>query len=217
MQINAFDEPNVKESKDNTERLLQQLTAGGKAAVEKPTLREAGVSLFGELTFSITTRGPSPSKQANRVRDCFIAHLRQAKPGDYIAILAYVAPTPATDRAVQQLRVFLRDALGVATSLGYGPRYLHSTGQFHKGGPANGIFLEITAKDSLHLPIPSLPYSFGLLKQAQARGDQEALTSRHRRFLRLHLESGPETGLGQLVRWAERAFPPRSVKSRHGR
>jgi hypothetical protein len=91
----------------------------------------------------------------------------------------------------------------VATTFGYGPRYLHSTGQLHKGGPANGLFVEITADDPFELEIPGLPYGFSLLKQAQAIGDQEALESRARWFLRLHLGGRPESGVRQILRWVE--------------
>ncbi|MBI2819089.1 MAG: hypothetical protein HYX73_03845 [Acidobacteria bacterium] len=198
-KINAFDEPNVKESKDNTERLLKQLSSGRKAAVETPVFRKSGMSLYGTRP-SVTAAKTDARRMArgsNPVQDSLIAHLRHAKEGDYLAILAYLAPSPATDEAFKRMRRCLRDGLGVATSIGYGPRYLHSTGQFHKGGPANGLFLEITAKDSIDLPIPDLPYGFRLLKQAQARGDQEALESRARRFLRLHRKPDRKPGCGR--------------------
>lgn len=226
-KINAFDEPNVKESKDNTERLLKKITDAGKAATEKPVLCGPGISVYAsrlpaslpEAQSSSRRNGAPAGKQhvGKTVRDMIIAHLRQANPGDYVAILAYIAATPATDKAFARLRQSLRDGLGVATSLGYGPRYLHSTGQLHKGGPATGVFLEITVRDLLDLPIPSLPYSFSLLKQAQARGDQEALESRQRRFLRLHLETKPETALRRIRQWVEQAFPPRAGTSQRTR
>ncbi|MBI4479729.1 MAG: hypothetical protein HY651_06870 [Acidobacteria bacterium] len=215
-KINAFDEPNVKESKDNTERLLQKLVGRGRFALERPAARDSGVRLYGGLPPAASAKGDSlrKSTSGSRVRDLLIAHLRRAQAGDYLAILAYLAPTPAIDQALERLRRSLRDGLGIATSLGYGPRYLHSTGQLHKGGPANGLFLEITAEDSTDLTIPSLPYGFSLLKQAQARGDQEALEFRPRRFLRLHLETKAESALPRIVRWVERAFPPRSFLRR---
>ena len=215
-KINAFDEPNVKESKDNTERLLQKLVGAGRFAMERPAARDSGVSLYGALPPAASAKvvARRKSTSGSRVRDLLIAHLRRAQAGDYLAILAYLAPTPATDRAFERLRRSLRDGLGIATSLGYGPRYLHSTGQLHKGGPANGLFLEITSEDLTDLAIPSLPYGFSLLKQAQARGDQEALESRQRRFLRLHLETKPEASLARIARWVERAFPPRSFLRR---
>ena len=211
-KINAFDEPNVKESKDHTERLLGQLTRGGRAAREKPVLRGRGMSLFGvppSVSAAKTVAGRKGGI-GNPVGDRLLAFLRQAHEGDYVALLAYLAPSPQIDRAFSQIRRRLRDRLGVATSAGYGPRYLHSTGQLHKGGPANGLFLEITAQDSIDLPIPELPYGFSLLKQAQARGDQEALESRARWFLRVHLDIKPEAGLLQMLRWVEQAFASRA-------
>ncbi|MBI3933146.1 MAG: hypothetical protein HY316_00545 [Acidobacteria bacterium] len=215
-KINAFDEPNVKESKDNTERLLRKLCDDGKSAAEKPVLRHTGISLYAERQVAAPLKD-APSRirtGGNPVRESLITHLQQARPGDYLAILAFIPATPATEKAFERLRRCLRDALGIATSLGYGPRYLHSTGQLHKGGPANGLFLQITAKDAGELPIPAVPYGFSLLKQAQARGDQEALESRKRRILRVHLETTPEAGLRRIVQWVEKAFPPRSSTPR---
>ncbi|HEX9596855.1 MAG TPA: hypothetical protein VF982_08260, partial [Anaerolineales bacterium] len=211
-KINAFDEPNVQESKDNTERVLQKLTGRGEPLEERPLLRASGISLYGGAPASQSISGKP--RNAPKLPDVLAAHLRQAKPGDYLAILAYLAPSPATEKWLQRLRARLRDALGVATTVGYGPRYLHSTGQLHKGGPPNGIFLQITAKDAADLPIPSQAYSFGLLKQAQAMGDLEALAARKRPILRVHLESGPERGLPRLVQWVEKALP---IPSKTGR
>jgi glucose-6-phosphate isomerase len=204
-KINAFDEPNVQESKDNTERFLQKLTGRGKYLEESPLIRASGIGLYGSAPASQSISGKT--RRAPKLQDVLAAHLRQAKPGNYVAILAYLAPSQATEKWLRRLRVRLRDALGVATTVGYGPRYLHSTGQLHKGGPPNGIFLQITAKDAADLPIPSRAYSFGLLKRAQAMGDLEALRARKRAILRVHLESGPERGLPHLVQWVEKAFP----------
>src|SRR3970282_2872675 len=105
------------------------------------------------------------------------AHMALAKPGDYLAFQAYLPPKPEIPEALQELRRMMRDKTKLAVTVGMGPRYLHSTGQLHKGGPANRLFLQITSEDLTDLAIPSLPYGFSLLKQAQARGDQEALES----------------------------------------
>jgi hypothetical protein len=203
-KINAFDEPNVKESKDNTERLLKQF-ARKKGYRGKPTIRSSGMSVFGTPP---SVSGLKPASRLKKsvgdlIRDCLITHLRRAKKGDYIALLTYLAPTTKLDQLVSRLRRSLRDGMRVATTFGYGPRYLHSTGQLHKGGPANGLFVEITADDPFELEIPGLPYGFSLLKQAQAIGDQEALESRARWFLRLHLGGRPESGVRQILRWVE--------------
>lgn len=218
LKINAFDEPNVKESKDNTARLLNRLSGRGQHAIEKPLLRASGMSLFGRPPSVAGLRTAAARKAGGRnfIRNSLLAHLRKAKPGDYVAFLAYLPPSQKIDKALAQLRRYLRDSLRVATSAGYGPRYLHSTGQLHKGGPANGIFVEITAKDSFDLPIPDMPYGFSLLKQAQARGDQEALESRARWILRLQLEGKPEAGLRQILRWITGSLAA-SPKPRAGR
>jgi hypothetical protein len=128
--------------------------------------------------------------------------MNQARPGDYVALMAYVQPTPEHTVALQSLRRALGESSHLATTLGYGPRFLHSTGQLHKGGANNGLFIQITADDAHDLPIPGEPYSFSVLKQAQALGDLHSLVSKQRRVLRLNL--GKDTGvqlarLGQLV------------------
>jgi hypothetical protein len=208
-KTDAFDEPNVKESKNNTERLLKQFSSARKPPAKTPLLRESGIALYGKAlpTAIASAPGSSTRRRSIGIQECLAAHFRRAAAGDYIAILAYLAPTPATDQLLQRVRLRLRDALAVATTVGYGPRYLHSTGQFHKGGPAKGVFLQITTRDRSRLRIPELPYGFSLLKQAQAEGDFEALQARNKPILRLHLQSA-EAGLRQLVRWVENAFPP---------
>ena len=139
------------------------------------------------------------------------AFLNQARPGDYVALMAYLQPTPEHTVALQSLRLSLRDATRLATTLGYGPRFLHSTGQLHKGGANNGLFIQITADDTLDLPVPGEPYTFAVLKHAQALGDLRSLVSKQRRVLRLHLGNDADAQLarlGQLVQdvaqpWAQ--------------
>jgi hypothetical protein len=208
LQINAFDEPNVRETKDNTDRLLKSYASGRRtAASARPLLRESGVSLFGGAQRGTAAAAKKAGKgKPETIGKQLAAHFRLAQPGDYIAILAYVPPQRATRELLQHLRMCLRDALGVATTVGFGPRYLHSTGQFHKGGPPKGIFLEITKRDAQKLAIPSLPYGFSVLKQAQAQGDLEALQARGRPVLRLHLEEGVEAGLRRAIRGLESEF-----------
>ncbi|HWP85351.1 MAG TPA: hypothetical protein VNN17_09190 [Terriglobia bacterium] len=207
LQVNAFDEPNVKESKDNTERLLQALASRSRLAREEPLCRHSGISLYGSPAATAPAPAARSRVRSNPVREALLAHVNQARPGDYLAVLAYLEATPATDQLLARLRRRLRDALGIATTVGYGPRYLHSTGQLHKGGPASGLFLEMTSRDAFDLPIPETPFGFSLLKEAQARGDQEALLARQRRFLRLHLEAKAEPALRRIAGWIEKAFP----------
>ncbi|MBI3970395.1 MAG: glucose-6-phosphate isomerase [Chloroflexi bacterium] len=163
MRINPFDEPNVQESKDHTSRVLQAYeTAGRLPAVPEVEVGDAATHALATL-------------------------LRQAQPGDYLAVLAFVPRTKETEAALSAWRLALRDHLKVATTLGFGPRYLHSTGQWHKGGPDTGVFVQLVSDDLEDAPIPGAPYSFGTLKQAQAIGDLQALRARERRVLRIRL------------------------------
>jgi hypothetical protein len=128
------------------------------------------------------------------------AHLGRLGPGDYAALLAYVEMTATNEAALQGIRARLRDRYRVATCLGFGPRFLHSTGQAYKGGPGTGVFLQITADDAQDLPVPGQRYSFGVVKAAQARGDLEVLAERGRRALRVHLGADVPAGLRVLGR-----------------
>src|ERR1700746_2805377 len=127
-----------------------------------------------------------------------MAHLARAGAGDYVAMLAYIDRTSAHIEAMQALRHLVRDKKRVATCLGFGPRFLHSTGQAYKGGPNSGVFLQITGDDSVELPVPGQKYTFGVVKAAQARGDFQVLADRGRRALRVHLGSNLKAGLSNL-------------------
>jgi hypothetical protein len=118
--------------------------------------------------------------------------------GDYIALMAYIAESIEVDQALQEIRLMLRDRLKLATTLGYGPRFLHSTGQLHKGGPNSGLFLQFTMDHSEDADIPGKPYSFGMLQHAQHLGDFKALQEHGRRVIRIHLGNNPETKLRRL-------------------
>ncbi|MCZ7570092.1 MAG: bifunctional transaldolase/phosoglucose isomerase [Ardenticatenaceae bacterium] len=185
--INAFDQPNVQESKNNTNRLLTVVRAQGQLPEEQPSLVEDSVRLY----------APETARSASETVAQFLA---QARPGDYVALLAYLTENAATEHALEAIRLHLRDRLHLATTLGYGPRYLHSTGQFHKGGPNTGLFLLLTADDAEEAPIPGQPYTFGVLKHAQALGDLEALRKHGRRAVRVDLGSEVGTGLAALQR-----------------
>src|SRR5208283_599974 len=122
--------------------------------------------------------------------------------------MAYIQPTPGHTAALQSLRQTIRDSSRLATTLGYGPRFLHSTGQLHKGGANNGLFIQITADDAQDLPIPGEPYTFSVLKQAQALGDLGSLVSKQRRILRLHLGKDADAQLSRLRQLAQDAAKP---------
>ncbi|MDP7472849.1 MAG: hypothetical protein QGI02_10910, partial [Vicinamibacterales bacterium] len=128
------------------------------------------------------------------------AHLGRLGAGDYFALLAYLEMQPAHEAALGRMRQSVRDRTRAATCVGFGPRYLHSSGQAYKGGPNSGVFLQITAEDAVDLPIPGRAYSFGVVKAAQARGDFDVLAERKRRLLRVHLGADVTAGLASLER-----------------
>lgn len=183
--INAFNQPNVQESKDNTNRLLQQVAEEGRLPEEQPLLEEGSLQLYA-------------NKAGESLAQTLDHFLEQAHAGDYVALMAYLTESEKTTQTLQDLRRFLRDRLHLATTLGYGPRFLHSTGQFHKGGPNTGLFLQLTADDDRDADIPGRPYGFGLLRRAQAQGDLQALREHGRRVLRVHLGSDVPQGLSTL-------------------
>jgi len=179
MEVNPFDEPGVQESKDNTSRLLAEYARTGRLPQPEPDL-----ALDGEGASAAAAR--------------LAAHLRRARPSDYLALLAYLKPSPEHDERLQSVRLALRDSLKVATTVGYGPRFLHSTGQLHKAGPDSGLFLQISADDAEELPIPGQPHGFATLKRAQALGDLQSLRDKGRRVLWVHLGGDSEGGLARL-------------------
>jgi transaldolase/glucose-6-phosphate isomerase len=188
--IDPFDQPNVQESKDNTKRLLAGFVASGELMTEVPGGADAKLSL------SIADDGlPAVLRE----------FLAQTAAGDYVALQAYVAPDPALWDALQRVRAVLRDRLRVATTLGYGPRFLHSTGQLHKGGPNTGLFLQLVGHDREDASIPGQPYSFSVLKRAQARGDFSALRAHGCRALRICLGDDVPAAVAKLLELVEAA------------
>ncbi|MDQ6713413.1 MAG: bifunctional transaldolase/phosoglucose isomerase, partial [Candidatus Dormibacteraeota bacterium] len=160
--INVFDQPNVQEAKDLTKKVLSE--------GNPPTVGE-GIRWAGQSGATLEA--------------AILALLAQVKAGDYVALLAFIAPNAEHDRALDAIRLAIRDRYKVATTVGYGPRYLHSTGQLHKGGPSTGVFLQVVGDDPNDVPIPGEKFSFGILKQAQALGDFQALRNHGRRVLRI--------------------------------
>ncbi|PYT10204.1 MAG: transaldolase [Acidobacteria bacterium] len=179
--IDAFDQPNVQESKDNTTHFLEVYKKNGSLPDQELGSEGRGLKAYCDAE-TITELGSGVAI------DGFVtAHLKRAHAGDYIAMLDYIQETPEHEELVQAIRTHLRDAIHVATTTGYGPRFLHSTGQLHKGGPASGVFIQVTADNVGDVPLPNEAFTFGVLKQAQALGDFQSLASRHRRPIRLHL------------------------------
>lgn len=188
--IDPFDQPNVQESKDATKELLEAFTREGKLREQIIVSQQDGLTVYAD------------EKTATLPKDSVVqslrGHLMKAKAGDYIALLDYVEETSEIEACIQDIRRYLRTATRCATTTGYGPRFLHSTGQLHKGGPNTGVFIQITATDATDLPIPGEPYSFSILKQAQALGDFRSLSAHGRRAIRVHLGSDVAAGLKQL-------------------
>ena len=189
LAINPFDQPDVQLAKQATNDVLLDF----KKQKQLPRLKE--LSKDDLLTLFVDDDG----SMANSVATVLAAHLGQVKPGDYIALLAYIEETPETQLLLEQLQNRLRDKTRCAVTAGYGPRYLHSTGQLHKGGPNTGVFIEIIASDRVDLPIPGEDYSFNVLKHAQALGDFRALAGRDRRILGIDIGNNGSKALKRLV------------------
>jgi len=196
--INPFDEPNVKESKDNTARVLKEFISSGRMPEGPPRLEGDGITLFCDNTIF---GGQGEQSLASALS----SFLRLSKPGDYIALMAYVNRSPCYHGLLSEIRVMLRDKLRLAVTLGYGPRFLHSTGQLHKGGPPRGLFIQITSDDPLDIDIPGKGYTFGQLKRAQAIGDLISLQGRGKPAIRIHLRDVSE-GLAGLRKALEEAL-----------
>ena len=201
IEINPFDQPDVEASKVKTRELTTAYDQTGKLPPEQAFATVDGVQLFADPR----NEGELKSK-ATSLAAALKAHLDRAKAGDYVAMLAYIDRTAANIATMQALRHMVRDKKKVATCLGFGPRFLHSTGQAYKGGPNSGVFLQITCSDPADLPVPGAKYTFSVVKAAQARGDFDVLAERGRRALRVHLAGGVEAGLKTLAGALEQAL-----------
>jgi len=201
MGINPFDELNVTESKNNTGRLLEYFKQNGQLPKTDALLTENGVSLYADEKMSrlISELCYQHEYEHNTLSGMLASQINSTHAGDYFALLAYLPAFPEVEESLENIRRRLRHATRRATTIGYGPRFLHSTGQLHKGGADNGVFFQITYDSPLDLAIPDAPYSFGVLKTAQAAGDLEALQSKGRRALRLHISGDLVNGLQKLL------------------
>jgi glucose-6-phosphate isomerase len=200
--INPFDEPNVQESKDNTSRVLKEFSESGK--LDAPFVGDAGVTVIAG-----GADVPQPSLRGG-LEELFEA----IRKGDYFAVTAYFQPTDRVQQAFDEIRAAVRDARHVATTLGYGPRFLHSTGQLHKGGPPRGVFLQVTASDTQDITIPGRPPTFGQLKRAQSIGDFQSLVSHGRPIARVHLGADIDSGLLRLSEAVRALAAARAVAGR---
>jgi len=198
--INAFNQPDVEASKIETEKLTSQYETTGSLPAESPFFEEKGIKLFADEKNTAALKGGA------KLADVLKAHLSRIGAGDYFAVLGYITMNPANEKTLQTIRHAVRDKKKVATVLGFGPRFLHSTGQAYKGGPNSGVFLQITGDDAKDLPVPGQRYTFGIVKAAQARGDFAVLAERGRRALRVHLGKNLKTGLAMLTRAVQKAI-----------
>jgi transaldolase/glucose-6-phosphate isomerase len=191
--INPFNQPDVEASKIVTKSLTTEYEARGKLPAEAPFFESGGIQLFADRANADAIQGAAGPDQSLVAR--LKAHLDRIQPGDYFALLAYLEMNDAHETALQLMRHRVRDRRRVATCLGFGPRFLHSTGQAYKGGPNTGVFLQLTCDDARDLQVPGQSYTFGIVKAAQARGDFQVLAERRRRALRVHLGADVASGL----------------------
>jgi transaldolase/glucose-6-phosphate isomerase len=203
MKINPFNQPDVEASKLATRALTSEYEKTGKLPAETPFFEADGVKLFADEknTKALKAAVSSPSLGAY-----VKAHLDRIGKGDYLGLLAYVQMSSGNEETLQAPRHRLRDAKKAATCLGFGPRFLHSTGQAYKGGPNSGVFLQVTCDDAKDLPVPGYKFTFGVVKAAQARGDFQVLAERDRRALRVHLGPDVAAGLKTLSAAIEKAL-----------
>ncbi len=201
--IDPFDQPDVEASKIKTRALTQDYEANGALSPETPVLSEDGLALYTDSANAAALRAA-----AAQTLDAWLgAHFRRAQAGDYIGLLAYLDRRPEHAATLQAARKRLRDHLKVATVLGFGPRFLHSTGQAYKGGPNSGVFLQITASPRAQdVAVPGRKATFGVIEAAEARGDFDVLAERGRRVLRIDLGPDVEGGLRRLVHAIEHSL-----------
>jgi transaldolase/glucose-6-phosphate isomerase len=200
--IDAFDQPNVQESKDNTKRLLAEFASEGKFSEPEPRVRSSDALVF-------PLSGSHGAALGTDLQSAVAAVAEQIKAGDYVAFNAYVPMDEDDEAALLRIRTMVCDALHVATTVGFGPRFLHSTGQLHKGGPNEGVFFQITYDAPFDLPIPGM-VGFRTLQRAQALGDFESLDKRDRRGIRVHFSGDPKAGLAALASALEAAVSARA-------
>ena len=185
LAINPFDQPDVQDTKDRTKRILAEMEKTGKLPEVKPAVRQDSLTIYGV-------------EDASGSQSLFRDFFSQVRSGDYLGLLAYLPETAEIESALQSVRLLLRDRLQIATTLGYGPRYLHSTGQYHKGGPNTGLFIQLIADEAGDVRIPGANYGFGAFQRAQAMGDFEALRQRGRRIVGVQLGGQILRGLSEL-------------------
>ena len=195
MQINPFNQPDVEAAKIEARKITDEYEQTGSLPSEKPFFEEDGISLFTSDSYAEALL----SDGAATLKEIIAAHIGRIVPGDYFGLLAYIEMNQSNERILSEIRANVLDRTGAATCLGFGPRFLHSTGQAYKGGANSGVFLQITSDDAFDLQVPEQKYTFGVVKAAQARGDFQVLLDRGRRALRVHLPADVASGLARLA------------------
>jgi transaldolase/glucose-6-phosphate isomerase len=199
--IDPFDQPDVEEAKVLARELTDSYDTTGTLGDQEPFFENDGLALYADATNQAelaSAVGTGQARDGANLASYLGAHLARAVAGDYVAFLAYVQMAPAHKAALAEIRTLIRDTRRVATCVGFGPRFQHSTGQAYKGGPNTGVFLQITCEDSVKLAVPGHRYSFGVVKEAEARSDLEVLAKRGRRALRVHVGTDVTAGLEQV-------------------
>ena len=194
--INPFNQPDVEASKVATQKLTAEYEKAWSLPLEAAILEDSGIKLFTdeENAAALGKTAGSDKSIAGYLR----AHLKRLKSGDYFALLAYLEMNAVHEEWLEKMPLAVRDKKRVTTCMGFGPRFLHSTGQAYKGGPNTGVFLQITCDDTSDMPVPGQKYTFGVVKAAQAQGDFRVLAERKRRALRVHLGADVQAGLATL-------------------
>jgi transaldolase/glucose-6-phosphate isomerase len=193
LKINPFNQPDVEAAKVAARALTDEYEKTGSLPSEASIFEDTGIQLFTD------ERNYSEIKGNYSLRAFLDAHLKRIQPGDYFALLAYIEMNSANEEILQEIRHAIRDRMRSATCLGFGPRFLHSTGQAYKGGPNTGVFLQITCEDAVDVPVPGQKYTFGIVKSAQARGDFQVLVQRGRRALHVHIGKNVQADLKRIL------------------
>jgi transaldolase/glucose-6-phosphate isomerase len=194
--INPFDQPDVESAKVETRSLTETYETSGSLPDERPFFEENGIKLFSSEKYAAELQNVVEEES---LAGFIESHLWNIKENDYFAILAYVEMDEEHEQVLQEIRSRVLEHYTAATCLGFGPRFLHSTGQAYKGGANNGVFLQITSGDQVDIPVPGQKYTFGVVKAAQARGDFQVLLDRGRRALRIHIDKDLSSGLDAIL------------------
>ena len=202
--INSFNQPDVEASKIETRKLTGEYEKTGKLPPESPFLETEGIKLYAD------EKNTAALKNSRTLADALKFHLDRINARDYFGVLAYITMNQQNEDALQAIRHQVRDDKKAATVLGFGPRFLHSTGQAYKGGPNSGVFLQITCDDKIDLPVPGQKYTFSVVKAAQARGDFAVLSERGRRALRIHIGKNVKADLAKLAKAMKKALAMQS-------